>query len=235
MPDRIIRDELLESTRWLDLPTDSHRLVFIALITRADDYGNCEGGPRRLFRWMHNFTQIKTEADAIKLMADLQDADLVRRYEVGEKEFWHIPRFRNSRRYWSRKHPKSPYKENDTPTSIQQDAKNTTADLRKACANLSGGVGVGVGVGEGLEKGKDKTTGAIAPFVLPDGIPPDMWADFLEMRKRMRKPPTVRALWLLTGKLFNLEKEGYNIRHVLQQSIRNGWQDVFPIREERVK
>jgi len=39
MPDRVIRDELLESDRWLDLPTDSHRLVYISLILIADDYG----------------------------------------------------------------------------------------------------------------------------------------------------------------------------------------------------
>ena len=86
MPDRIIRDELLQSTRWLDLPTDTHRLVFVALVLQADDYGNIQGGTRRLYRWMHSFTQIKSEADSIKLMSDLQDTDLVRRAIAAHKD-----------------------------------------------------------------------------------------------------------------------------------------------------
>lgn len=140
MPDRIIRDELLESDRWLDLPTDSHRLIYIALLMRADDYGNIEGGPRRLFRWMHGFTQIKAEADSIKVMSDLQDSDLVRRYEVEGKEYWHLPRFRNSRWYWVRKCPKSPFQEEEIPEN-QKDRKKT----RQIQSNTRRGVGVGVG------------------------------------------------------------------------------------------
>ncbi len=167
MPDRIIRDDLLDSTRWLDLPTDSHRLVFIALITKADDYGNCEGGSRRLFRWMHGFTQVKSEADAIKLMSDLQDADLTRRYEVAGKEFWHIPRFRNSRRYWSRKYPKSPFPENSTIPTNQQDVKKIGADLPQTCANPSRGVGVGVGVGVGDKALASRAVARSAVALLP--------------------------------------------------------------------
>ncbi len=145
MADRIIRDELFRSIRWLDLPTDTHRLVFVGLVSIADDYGNVEGGPRRLYRWMHGFTQIKCDADSIKIMSELQDADLARRYEVDGREYWHIPRFKNSRRYWSRKCPQSPYPEQSVTPTNQQDAKNTSADLPQTCANPSRGVGVGVG------------------------------------------------------------------------------------------
>lgn len=154
MPDRIIRDELLNSERWLNLPTDTHRLVFAALILICDDYGNLEGGPRRLYRWMQAFTQIKTEPDAIKLMSDLQDAEMVLRYETegDKKEYWHITRFRNSRRYWSRKFPQSPYQEQSKPVDKkeqieieQEPMENVNAALAQIGANLSGGVGVGVG------------------------------------------------------------------------------------------
>jgi hypothetical protein len=151
MADRILRDELFESVRWLDLPSDTHRLAYIGLIaTRADDYGNLEGGPRRLYRWMHQFTQIKSDADSIKIMSDLADADLVRRYEVEGLEYWHIPRFKNSRRYWSRKCPKSPFDEQSNQTSVENQviAKNPTVDLQQTSRSPSRGVGVGVGVGE---------------------------------------------------------------------------------------
>jgi len=124
MPNRVIRDELLQSGRWLDLPTDSHRLIYENLLLLADDYGNLEGGPRRLFRWMHSFTQIKTEVDSIKVMSDLQDADMALRYEVAGKEYWHLTRFKNSRKYWARKFPRSPYPESDRIPTKQEDIKN---------------------------------------------------------------------------------------------------------------
>lgn len=70
-------------------------------------------------------------------------------------------------------------------------------------------------------------------FILPPDLDPELWKDFLEMRQRIRKPATDRAKWLIVGKLANLEKQGHNPRHVLQQSIRNGWQDVFPLRSDK--
>lgn len=145
MPDRIIRDELLQSDRWLDLPSDTHRLVYENLLLIADDYANLKGGPRRLFRWMASFSQVKTEADSIKLMSDLQDADLVRRYEVSGDEYWHLPRFKNSRKYWARKWPKSPFQESDKKPSKQKDEKNPNHNLTTDEPHISGGVGVGVG------------------------------------------------------------------------------------------
>lgn len=151
MADRIIRDELWHSVRWLDLPTDTHRLVYLSLIPIADDYGNVEGGSRRLYRWMIQFTQIKSEADALKLMSDLQDADLVRRYEVIHKEYWHLPRFKNTRQYWSRKYPKSPFIEQEIPKN-QQHRQKLHGRLTEHSANPQRGVGVGVGVGVGKVK-----------------------------------------------------------------------------------
>ena len=45
MADRLIRDELLESDRWLDLHSDTTRLAYVGLLLLADDFGNLEGGP----------------------------------------------------------------------------------------------------------------------------------------------------------------------------------------------
>lgn len=146
MPDRVIRDELLESDRWLDLPSDTHRLVYENLILLADDYGNIKGGPRRLYRWMHRFTQIKSEIDAIKLMSELQDADMVLRYEYENVEFFHIARFKNSRHYWVRKWPQSPYKDDITIEEKQRPTEKRNTHVINPLVTRSEGVGVGVGV-----------------------------------------------------------------------------------------
>lgn len=148
MPDRVIRDELLKSERWLDLPTDTHRVVYIGLLLLCDDYGNLEGGPRRLFRWMHGFTQIKTEADSIKLMSDLQDHDMILRYEVEGKEYWHISRFKNSRWYWKRSYPQSPYSDDVTNDTKQRPSENRNTQVNNTLPTRREGVGVGEGIGE---------------------------------------------------------------------------------------
>lgn len=145
MPDRIIRDELLQSERWLDLPTDTHRLVYTGLLLRADDYGNLEGGPRRLYRWMHAFTQVKNEADSIKVMSDLQDAGLVLRYEVENKEYWHIARFKNSRWYWTRRCPQSPYSDDNDNEKKQRPSEKRDTHVAHTLPTRREGVGVGVG------------------------------------------------------------------------------------------
>lgn len=143
MPDRVIRDELLKSDRWLDLPSDTHRLVYENLILIADDYGNIEGGPRRLYRWMHGFSQIKTEPDAIKLMSDLQDADMVRRYEVEHREYWHLTRFKNSRWYWKRSYPQSPYQDDMTNEDKQRPNEKRNTHVSNTLPTRREGVGVG--------------------------------------------------------------------------------------------
>jgi hypothetical protein len=153
--DRLIRAELYQSERWLSLPTDTHRLIYNALIHTADDFGNIEGGSRRLWRWM-SFSQVKSEQDAIKIMSELADVDMVRHYVVDAKEFWHLPRFHNTRTYTTRIHPPSPWCD---PLAYTGSYKRTTKQAAKAKSDsdlnqssfkpdsdLKIGVGVGVGV-----------------------------------------------------------------------------------------
>jgi hypothetical protein len=149
--DRILRHELLRSPRFIDLPSDTHRLVFTSLLTEADDFGNLEGGPRRLWHWMRGFSQVKNESHAVDLMSALADADLVRRYESGDREYWHIPRFKNQRTYWIRICPASPwcdplaYTGSYKRVTKQAKKSKSVSDLKKPVSDLKIGVGVGVG------------------------------------------------------------------------------------------
>lgn len=109
MSDRVLRDEIWESERFLDLPTDQARLSFIRFLNLADDFGNFEGGPRRLFRMLSACTTIKTEKAASDCIDALMQADLIRRYEVDGRELFHVPRMRPHRQYLVRKMPSSPW------------------------------------------------------------------------------------------------------------------------------
>ena len=75
---------------------------------------------------------------------------------------------------------------------------------------------------------KEKATSVA--FVLPDWVPKETWEQFLEMRKRIKKPPTDYAIKLLIDKLSRFRSNGQDIKLVLEKSITSGWQDVFEIK-----
>lgn len=76
-----------------------------------------------------------------------------------------------------------------------------------------------------------KTKSAAAPdFVLPDWVPGDAWAGYIDMRKRIKKPMTPRAMDLAVAKLADLMRAGSDPKAVLDQSTMNSWQGLFEIK-----
>ena len=63
----------------------------------------------------------------------------------------------------------------------------------------------------------------------------DVFTDYEEMRRKMRRPLTVASAKLVLNKLAWLAP-GNILRQqeILNQSIRNGWQDVFPLRKSEM-
>ena len=74
---------------------------------------------------------------------------------------------------------------------------------------------------------------AIAPSVWPEWIPLETWYAFLEMRKKIKKPPTEKAVELLLAKLKKFKDAGQDIQAILEKSITSNWQDVFEIKENK--
>ena len=56
--------------------------------------------------------------------------------------------------------------------------------------------------------------------------------DFIEFRKKIRKPMTERAIELLIEKLDKLASDDETKISILNQSILKGWQGVFPLAQE---
>lgn len=88
MPNRLIREGLIESEAVLSLPVEG-RWLFVTIMLSADDLGLFEATEFKLARR----ADIRREI-AGKLLSMLQDADLIRLYEVDGKRFGFIPRFR---------------------------------------------------------------------------------------------------------------------------------------------
>jgi hypothetical protein len=70
---------------------------------------------------------------------------------------------------------------------------------------------------------------------LPEFIDKELWQDFLDMRTKMRKPPTEKAKTLLFKDLEKLRDAGDDPNEVLKQSIKSNWAGVFPLKDKQPK
>lgn len=231
MPDRILRDEVWLSDRFLDLPTDACRLGFLRMVNEADDFGNLEGGLKRLYRLLSPCTQIKSETALAATLESLIGADLVRMYKVDGRELLHIPRTRPHRQYIVRKMPVSPW---DADIKLGKTQRIESRGLAKDQQNqreepkrsndvvttsyaYSSDVAQGVGVGE-----KKKTTRASrTPSVSkPESVSERVWADWLAQRKASRATVTETAL---AGIKREAGKAGLSLQDALAMSCERGW------------
>jgi DNA-binding MarR family transcriptional regulator len=70
---------------------------------------------------------------------------------------------------------------------------------------------------------------------MPDWLPIDAWEGWLAMRKKLKKPPTDRAMQMAIKKLEDLAQQGNDPAAVLDQSTLSGWTDLYPIKKDTKK
>jgi len=80
------------------------------------------------------------------------------------------------------------------------------------------------------EEDKKKATRKRAEhtFELPDWIPADAWAAFMETRKTKKAKSTAYALGLIVKSLEAFKADGHDPLAILNASIKAGWSDVYP-------
>lgn len=135
MPNRLIREGLMESEAVLSLPVEG-RWLFVIIILSADDVGLFEATEFKLAR------RADVNRDlAGKLLGMLADADLIRLYEVGGKRYGFIPKFRQRLQIKTSKHPFPPraiyQDDSDALNKINDLASKTTvgAPVGSSCAS----------------------------------------------------------------------------------------------------
>ena len=67
-------------------------------------------------------------------------------------------------------------------------------------------------------------------FALPDWVPPDAWAAWLEMRSAKQAKNTDFALNLAVKRLDELRGQGFAIRAVIEQSVLRSWTTFYPLK-----
>jgi uncharacterized protein YdaU (DUF1376 family) len=71
---------------------------------------------------------------------------------------------------------------------------------------------------------------AQSAFIVPDWVPKEAWEHYEEMRRRIRKPMTDQARKWGLAKLAGLKAHGNDPTAVLEQSVFNSWQGLFPLK-----
>jgi hypothetical protein len=74
---------------------------------------------------------------------------------------------------------------------------------------------------------------ARAEIAPPAWLDTETWRAYLEYRRQARKPMTEHAQRLALKRLDELRAQGHDPRAVIEQSILNGWQGLFPLRQDR--
>lgn len=69
-------------------------------------------------------------------------------------------------------------------------------------------------------------------LIPPDWIDLESWEAFHEMRRKIKSPLTTYAEKLVIGELVKLKGSGEDPQACLDQSIMNGWRDVFKLRDK---
>jgi len=68
-------------------------------------------------------------------------------------------------------------------------------------------------------------------ITVPAYLDEALWNDFIDMRKKIKRPATDRAKELLIKDIEKLKTAGDDPNDVLRQSIKNCWQGLFPLKD----
>ncbi len=232
VPDRIIRDELLESDRWLDLARNTHRLAYVVLLLCCDALGNMEAGQARIARLFRTTCGGCTNGQAAEALTALADADLIRLYETDGKRYLHIPRFRQRLRYLRHVAPLSPWTTNEQKQQLTQNSPDSHLTVT-GCTPDSHRPEVEVEIEKkqvSTSKARSKTTRESASPPAPEWLPPDVWQKWREHRKAMRAPMTLHAEHLAIQTLSKLRDMGHDPVSVIAVSIERGWKGLFELK-----
>lgn len=205
MPNRIIRDAILTSEAVASLGWPEE-VFYRRLHSIVDDYGRYEANPQLLRSRCYPLqTDNVRTADITRWMAACQKAGLILGYEVAGKQYLEVLKFGQQQRTAS-KYP--------APIPVDNN-RNHLISNEHLDVSVFGVVS------------EDDKPAPQAVFVLPDWIPGEVWAAYLETRKAKKAKSTVYALNLVIKTLEQIRAAGHCPIEALQRSIKGGWTDVY--------
>lgn len=190
----------------LDLP-DSQKIVLLALADSANDEGHCWPSMASLAKKCS-----KSERTIQGVIKELVEAGHLTRREVPGKGCDYYV------------HPRSDCAPADSaPPQRLRDTPAAAAD--KPSRTIISGLA--------NAKPKRPRKPRDAEIALPEWMPAEAWAAFLDMRKRKGAAPTPNAIALLIGKLEGWRAKGHDPGEILNNSTMNNWTGLFEPKDTR--
>jgi hypothetical protein len=215
-------EDLAECSVWA-------RYVFPGLWMLADREGRLEDRPKRIKGELLPFDA----QDVEPLLRELATRGFITRYKNLDGSFIQIAKFKEhqSPHYSEKKSVIKPEGFRESAGDIDHAFSENPPPIKKGsqppdCLNPDSLIPDSPNP-EPLQKTKARS--AFAP---PEWVPVDSWKAFEQMRTKARKPMTDRARELIVKELESLQSKGFDPVAVLDQSIRNNWQDVFPLKDK---
>lgn len=214
MPNRLIRDGLLESEAVLSLTIEA-RWLYIAICLTADDMGLFEATEFKLARR----ADLKKEHIG-RLLGMLNDVDLIRLYSDGKKQFGIIPKFKQRLQIKRIKYP-------IPPEALYLDDEDAIEKFNKLK-----GLALKTAVVQQLRSSCISDAQPPEPepepepepkhkkHITPDGVSESIFKDYLEVRKGKKAKWTETALKGLQREAL---KANMTLEQVMEMCCERGW------------
>ena len=122
-----------------------------------------------------------------------------------------------------------------SPNSVENNTPRVSKSTLKSVENNTKRVLKTTHTKENINKNKkdtskkrDDSPPVDQKFTAPDWLNKSLFADFVDMRKKIKKPMTEKAKELAVKKLSDLVGQGYDQDEVIELAIMNSWQGFYP-------
>lgn len=207
MPDRIVRAGILSSDP-VNTLSWAAEVFYRRLFSVVDDYGRYDA---RLSLLRSHLYPLKvdrvSDSDVGKWLTECVNAGLVSAYQVSGRPYLEVLKFGQRVRADKSKWPPS------SAGICQQPLSDAPVFVSEVVSVV------------------DKP--ATQAFALPDWIPGEVWAAYLETRKAKKAKSTAYALKLVVMTLEQIRDAGHDPIEALKKSIKGGWTDVYAPKPEK--
>lgn len=209
MAKRFIDTEIWDKEKFCN-SSDKHKILTLFITSKCDQIGVFKMANMLITAYVGSPV---SESDILSIPVDIE--------KIGDGK------------YWLSKFCKFQYgelKETCKPHKKYIEMLKYEGLIERVCKGYTKGIDTLQEKEEDKEEDNSTNNKRIVKEMIPDFIDHSVWADFVAMRKKIKKPMTERAMKMIWTKIEKLGKE--NSSEILEQSILKCWQDVFQVKKE---
>lgn len=204
------------------------RLLFLGLISNADDEGIGRANPKLLKSLIFPYDDLRI-SDFEKSLAKLASLKLIYLYQYDAQNYYFIKNF-NEHQTINRPTP------SELPKPDLSEIENTHAQITEYSLNTHEQLTPNIKeVNISKVNIKENKKNVFELYAQEDENLLKALCDFAEMRKSVGKKMTDRACELLCGRLDKLKADGEDIVELINKSVQNSWLDVYPSKNVKQK